>query len=169
METFLKAIRYAVRMLAKSPGFTAVAVLTLALGIGANTAIFSVINGVLLRPLPYPEPQQLVVVWGRFTGIGLPKDRNWFSAPEFRDLQELSKSLSGMAAMTDASFNVTAGGMAERVEGAAVSSNLFSILGLQPVAGRVFLSGEGQPRHDQVLLLGYGLWPRRFGSDPDRG
>ncbi|HLB86508.1 MAG TPA: ABC transporter permease, partial [Terriglobales bacterium] len=142
METFLKDIRYALRMLAKSPGFTAVAVLTLALGIGANTAIFSVINGVLLRPLPYPEPQQLGVVWGRFTGIGLPKDRNWFSAPEFRDLQELSKSLSGMAAMTDASFNVTAGGMAERVEGAAVSPSLFSMLGLRPVAGRVFLPEE---------------------------
>src|SRR3989442_14876529 len=148
METFLKDIRYALRMLAKSPGFTAVAVLTLALGIGANTAIFSVINGVLLRPLPYPEPQQLGVVWGRFTGIGLPKDRNWFSAPEFRDLQELSKSLSGMAAMTDASFNVAAGGMGERVEGAAVSPRFFSLLRLRPGAGRGFFPGGGQPRPD---------------------
>jgi putative ABC transport system permease protein len=167
METFLKDIRYAVRMLAKSPGFTAVAVLTLALGIGANTAIFSVMNGVLLRPLPYPEPQQLALVWGRFTGIGLPKDRNWFSAPEFRDVRELNNSLSDIAAMTDASFNVTAGGMAERVEGAAVSPSLFSILGLRPVAGRVFLPEESQPGQDQVLLLGYGLWQRRFGGDPD--
>src|SRR6266702_3660864 len=164
---FFQDLRYALRMLGKSPGFTAVAVLTLALGMGANSAIFSVINGVLLKPLPYHEPQQLVTVWGRFTGIGLPNERNWFSVPEFHDLQELSRSLSGVAAMTDASFNITAGGIPERVEGAAVSPTLFTMLGINAVAGRVFLAEEAQPGQDQVILLGHGLWQRRFGSDPN--
>lgn len=167
MTTLLQDLRYALRMLLKSPSFTIVAILTLALGIGANTAIFSVINGVLLKPLPYPQPQQLVTVWGRFTGIGLPNDRNWFSVPEFRDLQELSRVFSDEAAMTDASFNVTAGGIPERVEGAAVSPALFSILGIRPIAGRAFLAAEAQPGQDQVILLGHGLWERRFGSDPN--
>jgi putative ABC transport system permease protein len=167
MNAILKDFRYALRTLAKSPGFTIVAVLTLALGIGANSAIFSVINGVLLKPLPYPEPQQLVTVWGRFTGIGLPNDRNWFSAPEFKDLQELGRAFSDEATMTDASFNITTGGTPERVEGAAVSPALFTMLGLQPIAGRIFLPEEAQPGRDQVVLLGYGLWERRFGSDRD--
>ena len=167
VTTFFQDLRYALRMLGKSPGFTAVAVLTLALGMGANSAIFSVINGVLLKPLPYHEPQQLVTVWGRFTGIGLPNERNWFSVPEFHDLQELSRSLSGVAAMTDASFNITAGGIPERVEGAAVSPTLFTMLGINAVAGRVFLAEEAQPGQDQVILLGHGLWQRRFGSDPN--
>ncbi|HKW90084.1 MAG TPA: ABC transporter permease [Candidatus Acidoferrales bacterium] len=166
METLWHDIRFGLRMLAKAPGFTAIAVLTLALGIGANTAIFSVVNGVLLKPLPYPEPQKLVTVWGRFTGIGLPNDRNWFSAPEFRDLQELNKSFSDATAMTDDSFNITAEGAPERVVGADVSPSLFSMLNIRPVYGRVFLPEEAQPGHDQEVLIGFGLWKSRFGSDP---
>jgi putative ABC transport system permease protein len=166
METLWHDIRFGLRMLAKAPGFTAIAVLTLALGIGANTAIFSVVNGVLLKPLPYPAPEQLVTVWGRFTGIGLPNDRNWFSAPEFRDLQELNKSFSDAAAMTDDSFNITGGGAPERVVGADVSPSLFSMLAIHPVFGRIFLPEEAQPGHDQVVLIGYGLWKARFGGDP---
>lgn len=166
METLWHDIRFGLRMLVKAPGFTAIAILTLALGIGANTAIFSVVNGVLLKPLPYPEPQKLVTVWGRFTGIGLPNDRNWISAPEFRDIQELNKSFSDAAAMTDDSFNITGGGAPERAIGADVSPSLFSMLGIRPVYGRVFLPEEAQPGHDQVVLLGYGLWKARFGGDP---
>jgi putative ABC transport system permease protein len=165
MNSIWADVRYAVRMLAKNPGFTAVAVLTLVLGIGANTAIFSVVNGVLLKPLPYPQPQKLVTVWGRFTGIGLPDDRNWISAPEFRDIQDLNHSFSEVAAMTDASFNL-AGTSPQRVEGAAVSPSLFPMLGIRPAVGRVFTPEEAQPGRDQELLLGYGLWARRFGSDP---
>ena len=165
MGTFWQDVRIAARMLVKAPGFTTVAVLTLALGIGANTAIFSIVNGVLLKPLPYPAPQKLVTVWGRFTGIGLPDDRNWISAPEFRDIQEFSHSFSEVAAMTDASFNI-AGGSPERIEGAAVSPSLFPMLGIRPALGRVFTPEEAQPGRDQELLLGHGLWVRRFGSDP---
>ncbi|HEV2299050.1 MAG TPA: ABC transporter permease [Candidatus Acidoferrales bacterium] len=166
METLWHDVRFGLRMLAKAPGFTAIAILTLALGIGANTAIFSVVNGVLLKPLPYPAPEQLVTVWGRFTGIGLPNDRNWVSAPEFRDLQELNKSFSDAAVMTDDSFNITGGGAPERVVGADVSPSLFSMLAIRPVYGRVFLPEEAQPGHDQEILIGYGLWKSRFGSDP---
>lgn len=166
METFWQDMKYGARMLVKAPGFTVVAVLTLALGIGANTAIFSIVNGVLLKPLPYPEPQKLVTVWGRFTGIGLPDDRNYISAPEFRDIQDLNHSFSEAAAMTDASFNI-AGASPERIEGAAVSPGLFPMLGIQPAVGRVFTPEEAQPGRDQELLLGYGLWARRFGSEPN--
>jgi putative ABC transport system permease protein len=166
VETLWQDLRYGVRVLVNAPGFTAIAILTLALGIGANTAIFSVVNGVLLKPLPYPQPQKLVTVWGRFTGIGLPDDRNWISAPEFRDIQDLNHSFSEVAAMTDASFNIAAGSP-ERIEGAAVSPSLFPMLGIRPVVGRVFTPEEAQPGRDQELLLGYGLWARRFGSDPN--
>jgi len=165
METFWQDVRYGARMLVKGPGFTAIAVLTLALGIGANTAIFSIVNGVLLKPLPYPEPQKLLTVWGRFTGIGLPDDRNAISAPEFRDIQEFNHSFSEVAAMTNASFNI-AGGRPERIEGEQVSPSLFPMLGIRPALGRVFTPEEAQPGRDQELLLGYGLWVRRFGGDP---
>src|SRR5713101_6435475 len=106
METLLQDIRYGLRVLSKRPAFTFVAVATLALGIGANTAIFSVLSAVLLRPLPYAQPERLVKIWGRFTGIGLPKDQNWISAPEFRDLTQLSKSFSEMDALTTNAFNL---------------------------------------------------------------
>jgi putative ABC transport system permease protein len=163
---FVQDLRYALRMLAKSPGFAGVAILTLALGIGANTAIFSMVDGVLLRPLPYPQPQQLVKVWMRFTGIGLPNDRNKVSPPEFQDLQHLNRSFAALAAMDNANFNITVAGVPQRVEGAAVSPSLFPMLGVSPVLGRGFLPEEAQTGRDQVLLLGYGLWKRRFGGDP---
>ena len=99
MGTIVQDLKYGLRMLAKNPGFTAVAVLTLALGIGANTAIFSVVNGVLLHPLPYSDPDRLVMVWMRFTGIGIPNDRNWVSAPEIRDLKEFNRSFADLAAI----------------------------------------------------------------------
>ena len=165
MDTLLKDARYALRTLTKAPAFTLVAVFALALGIGANTAIFSVVNAVLLRPLPYPEPEKLVKIWMRFTGIGIPDDRNWVSPPELHDLREFSRAFAGIAAVGGASFNITGTGAPERVEGVAVSAELFRILGVQPLAGRVFLPEEEQPGRDNVVLLGYGLWKRRFGGD----
>jgi putative ABC transport system permease protein len=166
MRTLFQDLRYGLRMLVKNPGFTAVAVFTLALGIGANTAMFSIMDAVLLRPLPYPQPQGLVKVWTRFTGIGQPNDQNWVSPPEVRDLEELNQSFSRVAAFTGDSFNVTVQANPERIDGAVVSPSLFAILGVQARLGRVFNSEEAQPGRDNVLLLSYGLWQRRFGSDP---
>jgi putative ABC transport system permease protein len=159
-------LRYGFRMMARNRGFTAVVVLTLALGIGANTAIFSVLDAVLLRPLPYPEPQQLVKLWSRFTGIGLPNDQNAVSAPEFHDLQQLNQSFSGIAAINTGTVNLGVKGSPERVVGASVSPSLFSILGVRARLGRTFLPEEGEPGHDREAILSYGFWQRAFGGNP---
>jgi putative ABC transport system permease protein len=165
MNTLFQDLRYGIRMLARNPGFTVVAVLTLALGIGANTAIFSVVNAVLLRPLPYPQPDHLVKVWGNFAGIGLPSNRNWISAPEFKDLEGQNKSFSHIAAINDASFNVDIGGLPQRVEGYLVSPSLFPMLGAKAALGRTFLPEEAEVGRDKAVLLSYGLWKRGFGGD----
>jgi putative ABC transport system permease protein len=171
LEAFMTALtqdlRYGLRMLRKNPGFTAVAVITLALGIGANTAIFSVLDAVLLRPLPYHSPEQLIKVWTRFTGIGLPNDQNWVSAPEFRDFQQLNKSFDGIAAISTGTFNLGVKGSPERVVGASVSPSLFTLLGVQARLGRTFLPEEAQPGHDHEVLLSEALWKRAFGARPD--
>jgi predicted permease len=165
-DVLAQDVRFGIRVLVKNPGFTLVAVLALALGIGANTAMFSIVNSVLLRPLPYAQPDRLLKVWTRFTNIGLPDDRNWISAPEFRDITELNKSLSDVAAFTNVNFNVTTSGTANRVLGAQVSPSFFAILGVNAERGRVFAKEEGEKGHDNVLLLSHGLWERRFGADP---
>ena len=167
LDVLAQDVRFGMRVLIKNPGFTLVAVLALALGIGANTAMFSIVNSVLLRPLPYAQPDRLVKVWTRFTDIGLPNDQNWISAPEFRDITELNKSLSEIAAFGGQNFNITTQGTPSRVVGAQVSPSLFSILGIQAERGRVFSPDEAQPGKDSVLLLSHGLWERRFGGDPE--
>ncbi len=166
METIRKDLLYALRMLARNPGFSAIAVLALALGIGANTAIFSVINAVLLKPLPYNDPDRLVKIWGQFEGIGIPGNRNWISAPEFEDIRRMNRSFSGVAAIGGADFNLTGLGQPERLSAATVSPDFFPILGVQAQIGRVFLPEEGERGKDAVVVLGHGLWQRRFGSDP---
>src|SRR5208282_1217041 len=138
METLWQDLRFAARMLVKNAGLTITAVVTLALGIGANTAIFSVLSAVLFRPLPYPQPEQLVKVWGRFTGIGLPKDQMWFSAPEFRDLNELSHSFVEIGSATTRSFNMGVKGTPEQLAGAAATPGLFHALGVNAPMGRTF-------------------------------
>jgi putative ABC transport system permease protein len=165
MGSFLQDCRYALRMLARSPGFTLIAVLALALGIGANSAIFSIVNAVILKPLPYEKPEQLVQLWMRFTNIGIPNDQNWVSAPEFVDLQQ-NQSLSHLAAISSDSFNINISGTPERIESAVVSTSFFPLLGVQAQLGRVFLPEEGQPGRQHVVLLSDGLWRRRFGGDP---
>src|SRR5579863_35806 len=166
MKTLLQDVRFAFRQMAKRPGFTLVVVLTMALGIGANAAIFSVLDAVLLLPLPYPEPQRLIKVWSRFTGIGLPNDQNWVSAPEFRDYQQLNNSFSDLAAIEVGSFNLGVKGSPSRVVGAAVSPSLFGILGAQPMLGRTFLPEEAQPGREKEVVLSYGLWRRVFAANP---
>ncbi|HVN08893.1 MAG TPA: ABC transporter permease [Patescibacteria group bacterium] len=166
METILQDLKFAARMLVKNAGLTITAVITLALGIGANTAIFSVLSAVLLRPLPYPHPEQLVKVWGRFTGIGLPKDQMWFSAPEYRDLNDLNRSFSEIACATTNSFNMGVNGTPEQLAGANATPSLFRALGVNAQIGRTFTDDEGQPGHESVVLLSDGLWRRGFAGDP---
>src|SRR5436190_11158661 len=156
-------VRYGARMLLKNPGFTLIAVLALALGIGANSAIFSVVNTLLLRPLPYKNPSQLVVIWENATHLGFPK--NTPSAANFLDWQKQNTLFDGMAAFAERSFNLTGVGEPERLEGRRVSANLFDLLGVRPILGRNFVPDEDKPG-TKVAVLSERLWRRRFGSDP---
>jgi putative ABC transport system permease protein len=155
-------LRYGLRTLLKNPGFTVVAVSALALGIGANSAIFSVVNAVLLRPLPFKNPEQLVMVWENATHLGFPK--NTPSPPNFLDWQRQNTVFAGMAAMVERSFNLTGVGEPERLDGRRVSANLFNVLGVPPLIGRTFVPDDDRAGA-HVVLLSYLLWQRRFGSD----
>src|SRR6266513_619265 len=155
-------IRYALRVLAKNPAFTIIAVIALALGIGANSAIFSVVDAVLLRPLPFKHPEQLVMVWENAAHMGFPK--NTPSPANFLDWQKQAQSFTGMAAMAERSFNLTGVGEPERLDGRRVSANLFDLLGVPALLGRSFVPDDRPGTH--VVLLSYRLWQRRFGSDP---
>ena len=156
-------LRYGLRTLLKNPGFTIVAVVALALGIGANSAIFSVVNSVLLRPLPFKSPKQLVMVWENAAHLGFPK--NTPSPPSFLDWQRQNTVFTGMAAMSERSFNLTGVGEPERLEGRRVSANLFDLLGVPALLGRTFVPDDDRPG-THVALLSYSLWQRSFGSDP---
>ncbi len=162
----MQDLRYAVRMLLNKPGFTIIAVLALALGIGANTAIFSVVNAVLLRPLPYRQPDRLVMLWQKLGGAtAYPQIP--CSAPDYLDYRDQTQTLENVAAFENANFTLTTRTGSERVSGSLVSSNLFPLLGISPLRGRVFTAAEDQFGHDNVIVLSYGAWQRRFGSDPD--
>src|SRR5438270_2829135 len=156
-------VRYGLRILAKNPAFTAIAVLALALGIGANSAIFSVVNAILLRPLPYKNPEQLVMVWENATHLGFPK--NTPSPANFLDWRRQTTVFESMAAFAERSFNLTGVGEPERLDGRRVSANLFGLLGVRPIIGRTFVPQEDQPG-TKVVLLNESLWKRRFGGDP---
>ena len=159
-------LRFALRQLSKSPGFTAVAVLTLALGIGANTAIFSVVSSVLLRPLPFKEPDRVVLVWERNVKKGY--EMNHVGVATFLDWKAQNNSFESMAAFgMDDALSLTGDHEPERVTAVPVSANLFEVLGVNPILGRTFRVEEETPGRDQVILLGHGLWQRRFGSDPN--
>jgi putative ABC transport system permease protein len=164
LADLLQDLRYAARMLWKNPGFTTVAVLALALGIGANTAIFSVVNTVLLRPLPYKAPEQLVMVWEDATSHGYPRDTP--AVANYVDWRDQNSLFSGMAAISDSNFNFTGAGDPERLKGRRVSANLFPLLGVEPQLGRVFTAAEDQPGTQRVAVLSHRLWQRRFGGDP---
>jgi putative ABC transport system permease protein len=150
-------------MLLKKPGFTVVAVLALALGIGANTAIFSVVNAVLLRPLPFADPEQLVIVWMDNRQQGVKEDIH--SYPNFVDYREQNKVFENLAAYRNASLNLTGTGEPERVLGAASTASFFEVMRVAPAIGRAFSAEEDQPGHDSVMLISYSLWQRRFGAD----
>jgi putative ABC transport system permease protein len=165
MGNVLQDLRHALRALRKNPDFTAVAVLTLGLGIGANTAIFSVVESVLLRPLPYRDPGALVQVWNTY----LPAfPQTPMSAGDFQDFQRQAGSFSQMAAYVDPpiGFNLTGDGQAERLEASLATSGLFPLLGIRPVAGRTFNPEEDKPGNPPVVLISHRLWQSHFGSDP---
>jgi len=163
MGTLVKELRYGIRSLLKHPGFTAIAVITLALGIGANTAMFSVINGVLLRPLPYQDPDRLVTIWEESPERGL------FQLPvsyaNFRDWQDQNHVFDQISAYTFTNLNLTGTGEPARLLTVRSSANLFSLVGAAPLLGRGFLTEEDKEGANRVVILGHALWQSRFGSD----
>lgn len=162
MEALVQDVRYAARRLAKTPGFTLVALVTLALGIGANTAIFSVVHGVLLRPLPFKDPDGLYWIWSRHTST----DRYAFQLPEFCDYRDQNKSLQALAGWGGWSASLTGDGPAERLTGLRVTGNFFEMLGARAALGRTLLPADDAPGNEKVVVLTHGLWQRRFGGDP---
>src|SRR5947208_2316270 len=159
MDTLLQDLRYAVRTLAKSPGFTGVAVLTLALGIGANTAIFSAVNTVLLKPLPYPGSDRLVQIMSTgFRGV-----RFGVSFPDLRDLRALSRDFTGVAAVVSRRYNLTGAGDAREVQVAAATADLCDVLQVRPEIGHAFTAAD---ERTPLALLSHGLWVTSFGRDP---
>jgi putative ABC transport system permease protein len=165
METLLSDIRYGVRSLLKRPGFTAIALIALTLGIGANTAIFSLVNAVLLRPLPFAEPDRLVWMWGNIRNGG---SRASVSPLDFLDFRKQNTTFEEFAASFSVPLplNLTGTGEPERLTAAGVTGNYFQALGAKPALGRTFLLENEKPGSDQVAVLSYGLWQKRFGGDP---
>ena len=162
IEDFFMDVRYGVRMLRKNPGFTAVAVLTLALGIGANTAVFGVVNAVLLRPLPFKQPSRLMMLFEGIPKLGFPK--MGFSAPDLAVFERAQKSFESIGVYQNKYFNISGDKEPERLMSARISSSVFPMLGAEPMLGRTFTIGEDAPGQN-VVILSYGLWQRRFGAD----
>src|SRR5262245_37897755 len=161
MKDLWQDLRYGGRMLWKKPGFTLIAILTLALGIGANTAIFSVVNAVLLRPLPFQEPERVVMVWHKGDAAA-GGDRTPLAAADLLDWRAQSHSFDAIAAFSYASYNVTGRDTPERVLGAAVTGNFFATLGVQVELGRAFLQDDDRPGAGRVALLSDSYWRSRF-------
>src|SRR6267154_2435753 len=164
LEDFLQDLRYAARMLRRHPGFAAVVVLTLALEIGANTVIFSVMDGILLEPLPYGDAQRLVLVWENNLRRGNP--RNVVSPPNFLDWRAQNRVFSGMSYVSDLRGNLTGNGEPEQIVTQYVSVNFFSVLDAHPILGLGFTPENGEDGKDNVAVLSYALWKRRFAGDP---
>ncbi len=163
IENLWQDVRFGARMLRRSPGFTIAAVVALALGIGANTAIFSVVNTVLLRPLPYKDPDRLVMVWEDGSPQGFP--RNSVSAANYIDWHAQNQVFEDMAVIGRMNFNLTGSGEPERIDGRRVSASFFTLLGTNPLMGRTFTPDEDKEGANRVIILSHGLWQRRFGSD----
>jgi predicted permease len=164
MGTLIQDIRLAIRMLMKNPGFTVVVVLTLAIGIGANTALFSIVNGVLLNPLPYPQPDRLVMLYDKpFSS----HEQIWVAYPNFQDYQRDNHTFASMAADSEDDFNLTGAAETERLRGDRISASFFPLLGVKPVIGRNFGAEEEHLGAEPVALIGAGFWQRKFGSSRD--
>src|SRR4029079_9160387 len=163
MDTLLQDIRYAIRMCVRTPGFTVIAVLALALGIGANTAIFTIVNAVLLERLPFREPDRIVSVWEE--GAHRPGKNNSVGPANFIRWRERSSSFDAMGAMVDLRANLTGRGDPEEIVAQTVEPAFFPILGVSPLVGRTFTDAENRDPQAAVVILGYDFWQRRFGGD----
>jgi len=161
METLLQDLRYSIRMLAKKPTFTLVATITLAIGIGANTAIFSLVNAVLIRQLPFEKPEKLVWIWS----TRVDRDKAFFSIPDFVDYRDRTETLEGIAAFANWGASLTGTNEPERMQGVRISANTFQMLGVTAALGRMLLPEDDRPGSERVVVLSYGLWERRFGLD----
>ena len=163
LERLRADIRFAARLLRRHPAFTAVTLTVLALGIGATTAMFSIVNSVLLRPLPFREPDRLVMLENKW----VPRFPRFEASPlDFLSWKEECQSYSDIAAFRFLFFNLSEGDLPERIAGLRVTANLTELLGVSPILGRSFRADEDAPGRNQVVLLGHGLWQRRFGADP---
>lgn len=162
-DTCLQDLRYGARALGRHRAFAVIATLTLALGIGANAAIFSVVNAVLLRPLPWKEPDRAVMIWSRWTAF----DKTWVADGEVLDYRRRSQTLSEIAAWGDGQVNLTGDGDPERVSAGNVSANVFATLGVAPLRGRIFTAQEDLPNGPDLVVLGHALWMRRYAGDPN--
>ena len=163
MATFWHDLRYGLRVLAKAPGFTVVAVLTLALGIGADTAIFTVVYGVLLRPLSFPHPERLLQLAESYKQL---TDEMSLTATELRHLQQYGQLFEGITGFTEVGYNLATGNGADHLVGMPVSSEYFRVLGIQPELGRDFLDEDDQGNGQRMAIISHALWVRRFGADP---
>src|SRR5260221_3342993 len=157
-------VRVALRVFTRNLGFVAAAVLSLAVGVGANTAIFSVASALLLHPLPYPEAGRLVILWNRSPGLGITQD--WFSTAQYFDVKNSGSSLEQVAIAYGANENLTGDGEPERIATLRVSSNRFSLFGARAEAGRLFTADEDTQTPANTAILGYATWVRRYGGDP---
>jgi putative ABC transport system permease protein len=163
LENGLRDLRHGLRLLGRSPGFAFIAILTIALGIGATSAIFSVINAVALKPLPYPGADRLVYITSQFPTLHF--DKFWISPPEYFELRERSKSYTDIASYRTGAANVSDGTRPERVSTVFVTSNMFDVLGIRPRLGHPFTAAEDLPNADPVVVLGDALWRRTYGGD----
>src|SRR5271170_6979765 len=164
MNTLLKDLRHAFRVLIAARAFTMAALLSLAIGVGANTAIFSIVDGLLLHPLPYANAERLVILWNSSPGLNITED--WFSTAQYFDVKPGHHGLEQVAIAIGGNYNLTGKGEPERVGTIRVSSNLLPMLGMRAEIGRLFVADEDRPGHNPTALLSYGTWTRRYGSDP---
>src|SRR5437870_3734570 len=164
METLIQDIRYGLRLMIKRPGFTTVALIALGLGIGANTAIFSVVNAVLLRRLPYRDPSRLVMVWENNRNRG--RSRNVISPANFLDWRDQNSVFEDMSMFLDFRFNLTDVDDPEELPAQIAQVNLFDVLGASPELGHTFAAENSEQGRNNVVILSHGLWQRRFGGDP---
>ncbi|HEV3449310.1 MAG TPA: ABC transporter permease, partial [Gemmataceae bacterium] len=165
MTTLWQDIRYALRVLRKSPGFTLIAVLTLALGIGANTAIFTVVYGVLLRPLPFPHSERIVQLAESYKDL---MDAKGLTATQLNRLRRYSEPFDSIAGYTGVGYNLTAGNAAEHLRGMPVNAEYFRVLGVHPILGRDFLAEEDRGNGQHVAIVSHSVWTRRLGSDASK-